>query len=382
MKEKRNSIMSIPERIYLSPPHMSGKELEFIKKAFESNYIAPLGPMVDELEKSVCEYTGYPYAVALSSGTAALHLALLSIGIKPNDEVWASSLTFIGSVSPIMFCGAIPSFVDSSFNDWNIDVDLLEESLKKAKKNNILPKALIVTDLYGQACDYDRLIEVTNAFSITLISDAAESLGSSYKKSKCSTDIAAFSFNGNKIITSSGGGMLVSKDESLIKYARYLSQQARDETPYYQHSVIGYNYRMSNISAAIGLAQLDVLDKRVQKKKEIFEYYKENLANIEEINFMPVSKFGNPNYWLTVITIDPESGLSPEALRVKLEEYNIESRPLWKPMHKQPVFSHNTMYGGEVSEKLFETGLCLPSGTALSRVQQDKVIEIIVKCLR
>ena len=364
-------------RIFLSPPHMSGHEINLIQEVFTSNYVAPLGPMVNRFEEDICHYTGYKYAVALSSGTAAIHLAFLSLGIKPKDHIWSSTLTFIGSVSPIIFCGGIPTFIDASFEDWNIDIDLLEESLKEAAHNNCLPKAIIVTDLYGQPCDHDRLKAVCAPYHIDIVCDSAESLGASYKNTKCYADISTYSFNGNKIITTSGGGMLVSNDKKIIDHAMFLSQQARDPYPYYQHSTIGNNYRMSNVLAAIGVGQLMVLDKRIERKSQIFGYYKENLSKISGITFMPILERNHPNYWLTVICIDSQCGITPEDLRLALEEENIESRPLWKPMHMQPVFSQYRSIRGSVSEKLFKTGLCIPSGSSLSQQDQDRVIEII-----
>lgn len=373
--------MSNPFKIFLSPPHMSGHELDFIKEVFASNYIAPLGPMVDRFEKEICTYTGYKHAVALSSGTAALHLALLSLGIQSGDPIWASTFTFIGSVSPITFCNAIPSFIDSSLTDWNIDLDLLEESLLEAQKHGSPPKALIVTDLYGQTCDYDRLMKICESFNVTLISDAAESLGASYKTSRCSPPIATFSFNGNKIITTSGGGILVAHDKRITDYARFLSQQARDPFPYYHHTVIGQNYRMSNVLAAIGVGQLEVLDDRVATKKRIYTYYKKHLEVIPGIKLMPIPEYSQPNYWLTTLTIDPLTGVTPDDIILALGKAQIESRRLWKPMHLQPVFSHAKVYGGSVSEVLFNTGLCLPSGSMLTTEDQDHIIEIIQKVM-
>lgn len=365
------------DRIYLSPPHMTGNELLLVEEAFKSNYIAPLGPMVDRFEDEICKYTGYRYCVALSSGTAALHLALRALGVKQGDTVWASTLTFIGSVSPIIFCGATPVFIDSSLRDWNIDCNLLEVSLKKAESQNCLPKALIVTDLYGQPCDYDLIESICSKYGVYLIADAAESLGSSYKHKKANADIAAFSFNGNKIITTSGGGALASNDKKIIDYARYLSQQARSPLPYYHHEEIGHNYRMSNILAAIGIAQIGELDLNVQKKKEIYEYYKNELKGINHIKFMPTVDDREPNYWLTVIQVSKDAGVSPEKIRLILEDNNIESRPVWKPMHLQPVFKKYEAIGGEISEELFQNGLCLPSGTQIRWDQLDKVIDLI-----
>lgn len=374
--------MGSRERIFLSPPCMSGNELDFIKEAFASNYIAPLGPMVDRFESDFSAYTGYNHCVALSSGTAALHLALLALGIEAEDHIWASTLTFMGSVSPITFCGAIPTFVDSSMQDWNIDPDLLEEGLSAASRKKQLPKAIIVTDLYGQLCDYQRLHKICENYNIKVISDSAEALGASCNGSRSLAEISAYSFNGNKIITTSGGGMLASNNKSIIEYARFLSQQARDPFPYYQHSVIGYNYRMSNILAAIGIAQLQILDERVNQKKKIYQYYYDQLSGIDCISFMPVAKDRSPNYWLSVLLVDKKSGVSVEKLRLALEKENIEARNVWKPMHLQPVFSQCKVIGGAVSQKLFETGLCLPSGAAMSQQDQDRVVKVIKSFFR
>jgi dTDP-4-amino-4,6-dideoxygalactose transaminase len=373
--------MASNAKIFLSPPHMSGREKSLIDEVFLSNYIAPLGPMVDRFENDFCAYSGYEHAVALISGTAAIHLALLSLGIKPNDFVWSSTLTFIGSVAPIIYCNANPVFIDASWSDWNIDIELLEKNLKLAAKLKKLPKALIVTDLYGQPCDYDELYAVCEPYGIPIISDSAESLGSSYKNTRSPARIAIYSFNGNKIITTAGGGILASKDPKLVQYARHLSQQARDPYPFYQHSVIGYNYRLSNVSAAIGVGQLSVLQERVAKKKAIYEYYKTQLADIEDITFIPVLPHKDSNFWLTVITLSATSRVSPEHIRQRLEANNIEARPVWKPMHLQPVFAGCQIIGGSVSESLFQRGLCLPSGTALEQHEQDRIIGIIRSCL-
>lgn len=369
--------MESKKRIFLSPPCMSGNELDLISEAFASNYIAPLGPMVDKFESDFSAYTGYDYCVALSSGTAALHLALLGIGVEAGDHVWASTLTFMGSVSPITFCNAIPTFIDSSASDWNIDIDLLEENLFLAAKKSQLPKAVVVTDLYGQLCDYPRLQEICGSYDVKVISDSAEALGASCNGSKSSAGISAYSFNGNKIITTSGGGMLASNNKSIIEYARFLSQQARDPVPYYQHSVIGYNYRMSNILAAIGIAQLQVLDERINQKKKIYQYYRTQLSSIDGISFMPIAENRSPNYWLSVMLVDKETGINVEDLRLALEKENIEARNVWKPMHLQPVFSQCNVIGGNVSEHLFETGFCLPSGAALQLQDLDRVINVI-----
>lgn len=409
------------KRIFLSPPHLGNREFEFFREAFESNYIAPLGPQVEAFEKEFAEFTGISHTVALSSGTAAMHLVLHHLGVGPGDQVLASTLTFIGSVSPVTFLGATPVFIDCDQKTWNMDPGLLEETLKNCEKNGKLPKAVIPTDLYGQCNDYDQIVRVCEEWNIPVIVDAAESMGATYQRSgtrgqgsgvRCleidlrsqtfdrwihagkGSKAAVFSFNGNKIMTTSGGGMLASDDEKLIEHARFLSQQARDPFPHYEHSEIGYNYRMSNILAAIGRGQLQVLDKRVKRKREIFDYYHSALKNIPGIEFMPEAPNNRSNRWLTVIVITPEEfGVDREAIRLALEKENIESRPVWKPMHLQPVFScsgngsngNKKQYkarkvGGQVSEYLFERGLCLPSGTAMTNKDIDRVIEIIRNC--
>ncbi len=367
-------------RIFLSPPHMSGKELEYIKKAFESNYIAPLGPQVDAFEQEFCDKIGVKYAIAVSSGTAAIHLILKCLKIDAGDIVFASTLTFIGSVSPIIFQGATPVFIDCDQETWNLDTDLLQDELKRCSIKNKLPKALVVTDLYGQCSDYDKILDTCNTYEVPVIIDAAEALGAKYKNRNAGKGGKAsiFSFNGNKIITTSGGGMLVSDDKEMIDYAHKLSQQAREDCPYYEHIEIGYNYRMSNILAAIGRGQLEVLEERVKRKHEIFNYYKRALEDIDGIEFMPEAGYGKSNKWLTVIIVDPvEFGVNAETLRIALEKENIESRPIWKPMHLQPVFNGRKVVGGTVSENLFKRGLCLPSGTSLDNDSIDRVVSVI-----
>lgn len=371
------------KRIYLSPPHMSGDEQALMREAFESNYIAPLGPMVDAFEDEFCAKIGTGHAVALISGTAALHLALQMVGVKSGDEVWTSTLTFIGSVSPIHYLGARPVFVDSDRETWNMDSELLAEKLKQRASSGNLPKALVLVHLYGQCADIAPIIEICRHYSIDLVEDAAEALGATYGDKSAGTmaKTGIFSFNGNKIITTSGGGMLVSNDGSLIKQARMLAAQARDPAPHYEHSQIGYNYRMSNILAAIGRGQLRVLDKRVAAKRQIFNYYRNRLSDVPGIEFMPEAPFGVSNRWLTVILITPEKFRADrETVRMALEAENIESRPIWKPMHLQPVFAGCECIGGEVAEDLFTRGLCLPSGTAMTKEDLNRVTKVILKC--
>ncbi len=364
---------------------MSGEEIRFVKEAFESNYIAPLGPMVDAFEREFAEKVGIPNAVAVASGTAAMHLALRVLGIGPWDEVIASTLTFIGSVGPVVFQGATSVFIDSDWVSWNMNPNLLEQELLAFQNRNNLPKAVILTDLYGQCADLDRVLEICAPYGIPVVADSAEALGATYKSRSAGAGAKAsiFSFNGNKIITTSGGGMLLSDDKAFIEKARFLSQQARDPAPHYEHSTLGYNYRMSNILAAIGRGQLRVLNNRVESKRRIFSYYKEELGDIPGIEFMPEAPYGRSNRWLTVILITPEEfGAERETVRLALGAENIEARPIWKPMHLQPVFKECRMRGGAVSEDLFNRGLCLPSGTALTEEDLNRVMSVILSCKR
>lgn len=367
-------------RLFLSPPHLSGEELTLVHEAFASNYIAPVGPMVDAFEAEFAAYTGIAHAVAVSSGTAAMHLALRLLGVGPGDEVMASTLTFIGSVTPATFQGAAPVFVDADRATWNMDPDLLAEELGACRRRGRLPKAVVPTDLYGQCCDLDRILAVCEPYGIPVVTDSAEAVGATYKGRHAGAGARAsvFSFNGNKIITTSGGGMLCSDDRELIERARFLSQQARDPAPHYEHSTIGYNYRLSNVLAAIGRGQLRALDDRVRRKREIFAFYREALGELPGFAFLPEAPYGRCTRWLTVLTIDPAAfGADREAVRLALEKENIESRPVWKPMHLQPVFRGCRAVGGAVSEELFARGLCLPSGTAMTDMDLVRVVEAI-----
>jgi dTDP-4-amino-4,6-dideoxygalactose transaminase len=376
----RNPVQN--KRIFLSPPHMCGEEINFIKEVFESNYIAPLGPQVDAFEREFAEKVGIPYAVALSSGTAAMHLALRCLGVASGDEVIASSLTFIGGVSPIVFQGATPVFIDSDRTTWNMDPNLLADEIEDRSRRKKLPKAVVVTDIYGQCADLDRILDVCSLHNIPVVSDAAEALGATYKGRSAGAGATAsvFSFNGNKIITTSSGGMLVSENEKLVAHARSLSQQAREPFPHYEHNEIGYNYRMSNVLAAIGRGQLKVLDDRIKTRRKIFDYYRQALGKMPGVGFMEEAAYGLSNRWLTVILISPEEfGADKEEVRSALEAENIESRPVWKPMHLQPVFKGCRVRGGSVSEYLFNRGLCLPSGTAMTQEALQKVTDTIIK---
>jgi len=364
------------DRIFLSPPHMSGKEEQYIAEVFESNYIAPLGAFVNRFEESIRQYTGVNHALALSSATAGLHLALSVLGIGAGDYVLASSFTFIGSVNAILYQNAKPIFVDSD-ESWNISPVLLRQAIKEAPKK---PKALIITHLYGQVCKLDEIVTLCKEEDIYLIEDAAESLGASYheRQSGIFGDMAVYSFNGNKILTTSGGGMLVSNNEAWIEKAKFLSTQAKEDFLYYEHKEVGYNYRMSNVLAAIGVAQMEVLDKRVDRRREIFKHYEKELSYIEEITFMPEISGSRGNRWLTTLCFERTN---PQDIMDALEDENIESRPLWKPMHMQPLFKEAMVIENGTSQRLFETGICLPSGSSMTDEDVMRVCTIIKRVL-
>ena len=374
--------MSATKRIYLSPPHLDGRERELLLQAFDSNWITTLGPQVDAFEEEICAMTRMKYAVALSSGTAALHLALIMLGVSAGDEVICSDLTFAASANSIVYVGASPIFIDSDRVTWNMDPALLAEELLDREKSGRLPKAAIIVDLYGQCADYGPILEICAKYNLPVIEDAAEALGASYQ-GKAAGNFGAmgiFSFNGNKIITTSGGGMLVSADSEYIRHAKFLSTQARDPAPHYQHSQIGYNYRLSNLLAAVGRGQLARLAEKISRRKEINSAYRSALGEMSGIEFMPDAGYGEPNHWLTVILITPELFRADrEAVRLALETENIESRPVWKPMHMQPVFKECRKRGGKVAEEIFERGLCLPSGSSLNTADQERIIGIMKK---
>jgi len=366
-------------RIYLSRPHMSGREEQLVAEAFASNFVAPLGPQLDAFEASVRDYLGADvHCVGLSSGSAALHLALRIAGVGPGDEVWISSMTFAGGIFPVNYLSATPRFFDLDPKTWTVDTTLLAEELAKAAAENRLPKAIVPTDLYGQSADLDTLESLAAQYGVRLIVDSAESLGASCqngRKAGTGGDAAILSFNGNKIITTSGGGMLVTKHKTWADEARFLATQARDPAPHYEHSTFGYNYRLSNICAAIGLGQMEVLDARVGRRREIFARYKAALA-CSGIAFMPEPEGMHSTRWLTALTIDPtETGVTREDIRLMLLEHEIESRPLWKPMHMQPLYAGAPYHGNGFDERLFANGLCLPSGSDMTDEQQDEVIE-------
>ncbi len=368
-------------RIYLSPPHVTGREAELVADAIESNWIAPLGPHVDAFEAEVAAVVGVEHAAALSSGTAALHLALVVLGIGTGDEVACSSFTFGASANAIVYSGATPFFVDADRTTWTIDPALLEQGIVERRADGASVRAVVAVDLYGQCCDYDAVRDVCERHDVLLVQDAAESLGSTYRTEPAGGQgaLAAFSFNGNKIITTSGGGMLVSQDSGLIEHARKLSTQAREPVVHYEHAEIGFNYRMSNLLAALGRAQLETLSERVSIRRRIRGRYRELLADAPGITFMPEAGYGRTNAWLTCVVIDPDAfGADREAIRLALEAEDIEARPLWKPMHLQPIFAANHMFGGDVSARLFERGLCLPSGSSLTDDDQDRVVAAIL----
>lgn len=371
------------KRIYLSPPHMGGRELEFVGEAFQSNYIAPLGPQVDAFEREFAQQVGASYAVAVSSGTAALHLALRYVGVQPGDEVVCSTFTFVASANAILYLGARPVFVDSESQSWNMDPGLLAECLQKRAKKGCLPKAVVLVHLYGQVADIDPIREMCDRYEIPLIEDAAEALGAAYKGKAPGTfgKAGIFSFNGNKIITTSGGGMLISDDRELVDKCRYWATQAREPALHYEHTEMGYNYRMSNVLAAIGRGQLLVLSERVDGKRRIFDYYKKTLGDLHGIEFMPEPHYGRATRWLSCLTVDPGvSGITRDKVIDVLAANNIESRPTWKPLHLQPLFSDCEVFGGSVSEKIFAQGVCLPSGTIMTDRDLAWIVSLIRSC--
>jgi len=372
------------KRVFLSPPHVFGDEQDLVADAFATNWIAPLGPHVDAFEEEFCHAVGAPHAVALSSGTAALHLAMELLGVDVGDSVVCSSLTFIASANPIRYNRATPVFVDCD-ETWTINPNLLEDALKHSDAAGRRAKAVIVVDLYGQCADYGPILDLCEHYGAPVVEDAAEALGATYRGRPAGGfgQLGVFSFNGNKIITTSGGGMLVSHEKELVDRARFLASQARDPAPHYEHSHVGYNYRLSNILAAIGRGQLRTLAERVAIRRRTFARYAEGLQDLPGLEFMPEASYGRSNRWLTCLTVNPTIfGADREAVRLALEAENIEARPVWKPIHLQPVFAGSRVFGGEVSERLFRNGLCLPSGSNLHRDDQDRVISIVRRTCR
>ncbi len=370
-------------RIYLSPPHMGENEKKYLTDAFDSNWIAPLGPNVDAFEQEISSYIRTGYAAALSSGTSALHLALIIAGVEESDKVLCPSLTFSATANVIMYQKAKPIFLDSNPKTWVVDLDVLEKAIVEHK-----PKAFISVDIYGQSCDYETILNLCNQYNVILIEDAAEALGSTYKNEKCGSfgQMGIFSFNGNKIITTSGGGMLVSDNEDYVKKARFLSTQAREPEIHYEHKELGYNYRMSNLLAAVGRGQLELIDDRVSKRISIFNHYEESLSHVDGFTFMKEGDSCKSNRWLTTLTVDDKiSGISRNQIIEFLDKENIESRPVWKPMHMQHFykkFDYIKSNSQDVSAELFQNGLCLPSGSNLLKEQQNRIIEIILSLIK
>ena len=372
-------INTLHKKIYLSPPHLNGEEIDFIKDAIDSNWIAPLGPHVDAFESEVADYVGVNQAAALSSGTAALHLALEMLGVQKGDHVFCSDLTFVASANAIRYLNAIPVFIDAEPTSWNMSPSALEKAFE-----SVLPKAVIVTDIYGQSADYKLIAEICDKHQTPIIEDAAESLGAEYNRKKCGSfgEMAILSFNGNKIITTSGGGMLLTDRSEFVLEAKKLSTQSREEALHYEHAQVGYNYRLSNILAALGRAQLKSLDQYVEKRRKIFNYYYNNLKNVEGIRFMPEIENGKSTRWLSVVLMENINHDKIEDIIRSFSEENIEVRPIWKPMHLQPVFEDASFYYNSqkpISASLFEHGLCLPSGSDLSKNDLNRIIELLIK---
>lgn len=365
-------------KVWLSSPHMGTDEQRFVDEAFATNWVAPVGPHIDAFENALVQYNDIAYCAALSSGTAAIHLALIALNVQPGDEVICSSFTFSGSCNPIAYLNATPVFVDSEKDTWNMDPALLREAIMDRSKKGKKPKAIIVVHLYGMAARIEEIMNIARAFDIPVIEDAAEALGSHYQGKKLGTfgDLGIFSFNGNKIITTSGGGALVSNNAEWIQRAKFLATQARDPAPHYQHSTIGYNYRLSNICAGIGRGQMLVLDERVRQRRAVYDRYVSAFADLPAIQFLPELPGSFSNRWLTTVLVDSEK-TDREKIRLALADDNIEARPLWKPMHLQPVFAQYPAYVNGVSESLFEKGLCLPSGSNMTEQDQQRVCNIV-----
>ncbi|WP_305145651.1 DegT/DnrJ/EryC1/StrS family aminotransferase [Paenibacillus chitinolyticus] len=379
--------MAIPlnPKIYLSPPHMGEYEQQYVREAFETNWIAPLGPNVNAFEEELAAYTGAAGAAALSSGTSAIHLALKLVGICPGDRIFCSSLTFVASANPILYEGGIPVFIDSDPDTWNMSAGALRRALEEADREGNLPKAVIVVNLYGQSADMNPILTLCGKYDIPVIEDAAESLGATYEGKQSGTfgRFGVYSFNGNKIISTSGGGMLVSDDLEALEKARFWATQARDTARHYQHSEVGYNYRMSNVLAGIGRGQLRVLNDRIQARREVFGQYRRAFESIDGISFMPEADYGRSTRWLTAITVDERvTGVSSTEIVDRLAGQNIEARPVWKPLHLQPLFEGCAYYPHEeeisVSDRLFSTGLCLPSGSSLTPADQNRVMDMVL----
>jgi dTDP-4-amino-4,6-dideoxygalactose transaminase len=370
--------------IYLSPPHMSPRERELLLDAFDSNWIAPLGPHVDAFEREFAAKVGAAHAVALSSGTAALHLALKMVGVEPGDRVFTSTLTFVATANAIRYCGAEPVFIDSERRSWNMDPQLLADELHAAAARNELPKAVLAVDICGQAADWDPIVDLCRKYEVAVVEDAAEALGATYRNCAAGTlaDIGCFSFNGNKIITTSGGGMLVTENAEWAARVRHLATQARDPASHYQHSQVGYNYRLSNLLAAVGRGQFESLDDRVARRRANFDFYQRALQDIEGIEFMPEASFGRCTRWLTCLLVDPNViRNSPAEICARLGADNIETRPMWKPMHMQPLFATCRVRDNRVASEIFRRGFCLPSGSRLTEAELSRVVRAFVSAL-
>lgn len=374
------------DRLYLSPPHLGRHELNYLHKAIEDNWVAPVGPNLDGFERDICEFTGAKHCVALSSGTAAIHLGLRLLGVGPGDEVLCPSFTFVATANPILYLGARPVFVDSEAETWNICPERLREALEDLRRQNRRPKALIIVHLYGMPCHLREILAVAAEFEVPVLEDAAEALGSRYEGRPLGSfgDVGVFSFNGNKILTTSGGGALVTNRQEWADKVRFWATQARDSAPYYQHSELGYNYRLSNLLAGIGRGQMELLEDRVKRRREIYGWYKEHLHAVPSLLLGPQEpEDGRSNRWLSCLLLNSaETTITPEYLRLRLETRNIESRPLWKPLHLQPLFADAPMYGGEVSASLFAQGLCLPSGSAMLDTDLQRVASSIISVIQ
>jgi dTDP-4-amino-4,6-dideoxygalactose transaminase len=369
------------QRVYLSPPDAGSVERELLLDAFDSNWLAPLGPHVDLFERELAERVGLEHAAALSSGTAALHLALLLVGVKPGDQVIVPSLTFVATANAVRYLGAEPVFIDSDPESWNMDASLLATELGERARLGNLPAAVVSVDLLGGCPDYEVVEAVCSEFGVPLVEDAAEALGASYfgRPAGSFGECAAFSFNGNKIITTSGGGMLVSRSAQLVDRARFLASQAREPAAHYEHEQLGFNYRMSNLLAALGRGQLRGLSDRIARRRELNRRYREAFEDVDGLEMMPWGRGVEPNYWLSCVVVDPtRAGITREDARLALESVNVEARPVWKPLHLQPLYREARSVGGKVAEQIFEHGLCLPSGSSLSLPDQERIVGVVL----
>lgn len=372
--------MTEQSKIFLSPPHMSGRERELVLEVFDSNFLAPAGPMIDRFEQEFCAFTGHKAAVALSSGTGAMDIALRLLEVGEDDEVWVSDLTFIGGVAPILYRGAKPVFLDVCKDTWTLDVELLTDELEKAGNAGRLPKAVIPVDLYGQSCDLEPIVNVCERYGVPVVVDSAEAMGATYKGRHAGVGaaLAVYSFNGNKIMTTAGGGMLAGADEELLNRARYLAQQARQPVVHYEHTETGYNYRMPSLCAAVGVGQLEVLRDLVTRRREIFDVYADELGAYDGVDMMPEAAYGKANRWLSVLTISSSDiSVSPAEICEIAAQQNVECRPVWKPMSQQPVFKDARSVSTGTSDELYKTGLCLPSGSAMSDADLKRAIAVI-----